>query len=749
MKKYRDFDLLIQLAAGGYQARVVNSPGGEGSHFFEAPFQELEIENYLFRFNPSRQGVRGAFSSEEQAAAKFGEGLFKAVFRGDVQDCLIRSLDETRRSQEGLRIRLRLTDVPELASLPWEYLYDKPNFFALSSETPIIRYQHLTELIEPLEVTPPLRVLVMISSPSGYPRLKVGQEWGKLQKALRGLEERGLVKLERMHAATLPALQEQLRQATKNNEGYHIFHFIGHGAYLNNAQSGILILENDKKQGEKVSGITLGTYLRDHRSIRLVVLNACEGARASTHDPFAGTAQSLVQKGIPAVIAMQFSITDTAAITFAKNFYAAIADTYPVDAALSEARRAIYGPGDNVEWGTPVLYLRAPDGQIFNIGQTVLPISAQEVLAPAPVERNPATATISGAPEEKEKPQPEAESLLLAEPQGVMDADSPFYIARDADAVALSLIKQPGGRTFFLKAPGQMGRSTLLSRVINEAEEQGKHVAHLDFQLFDKAARADYDTFFRQFCTLLTDAMSLDNQVEKFWQEGGSNSLMRCTRYLSRYLLAELRAPLVLAMDEVDAIYDSLFRSDFFTMLRNWSNSRATNPIMKKLDIVFVTAAERQWLITEGSQSDFNVGTQIDLKDFTPEQVTTLNTYHRQPMTPSEIERLLQLTGGHPYLVRRALYEVAAGYRTAAALFANATDDDGGPFGEHLKLLFHHLYEEDQNRDGLSRVISGKPYTDQVVIFRLQIAGLVRKQGLSISPRCNLYADYFRKNFNG
>jgi hypothetical protein len=100
-----------------------------------------------------------------------------------------------------------------------------------------------------------------------------------------------------------------------------------------------------------------------------VVLNACEGARTSRTDPFAGAAQSLVQQGLAAVIAMQFEISDEAAITFSHEFYGALADGYPVDAALVEARKAIFAQENGLEWGTPVLYLRAPDGRVFDVEQ--------------------------------------------------------------------------------------------------------------------------------------------------------------------------------------------------------------------------------------------------------------------------------------------------------------------------------------------------------------------------------------------
>ena len=105
--------------------------------------------------------------------------------------------------------------------------------------------------------------------------------------------------------------------------------------------------------------------IRDHRSLRLVVLNACEGARSARDDPFRGVAQALVRQGIPAVIAMQFEISDPAALVFSQSFYQAIADGLPVDVATVEARRAMFADGNEVEWATPVLYLRSPDGRVF------------------------------------------------------------------------------------------------------------------------------------------------------------------------------------------------------------------------------------------------------------------------------------------------------------------------------------------------------------------------------------------------
>ena len=146
----------------------------------------------------------------------------------------------------------------------------------------------------------------------------------------------------------------------------------------------MLILEDEDKRGREVSGQYLGALLHDQRTLRLAVLNACEGARSSSDEVFSGTAQSLVQQGLPAVIAMQFEVTDTAAITLTHEFCEAIADGYPVDAALAEARKAIFAQGNDVEWGTPVLYMRSPDGRIFDIdpAQQSIPVAQPAPAAP-------------------------------------------------------------------------------------------------------------------------------------------------------------------------------------------------------------------------------------------------------------------------------------------------------------------------------------------------------------------------------
>ncbi len=323
--------------------------------------------------------MRRIGSPEMDAAQHFGRTLFDAIFAGPVSVCFHRSLETARSQNQGMHLRLRLNDAPTLTDLPWEFLFDTlhNHFLAYSTATPLVRYLDLPQGGGPLAVTPPLKILVMIANPQGYgyAPLDVEAEWQKVRRALADLAGQGLVEVTRLESATLAALQRQLRR-----DQYHIFHFVGHGGFDVASQSGVLLLEDDYGRSRTVSGHYLGALLRDHFSLRLALLNACEGARSSPADPFAGVAQHLVQQGIPAVIAMQFEITDGAAITLAHEFYGAVADGYPVDAALSEARKALYAAENDVEWGTPVLYMRAGDGALFDV-TLVKPIVEKEPIA--------------------------------------------------------------------------------------------------------------------------------------------------------------------------------------------------------------------------------------------------------------------------------------------------------------------------------------------------------------------------------
>ncbi|HEV8230067.1 MAG TPA: CHAT domain-containing protein, partial [Candidatus Limnocylindria bacterium] len=144
-------------------------------------------------------------------------------------------------------------------------------------------------------------------------------------------------------------------------------HFVGHGLFDEKLNDGALVFERPDGSAHEVPAENVGTLLRNERALRLAVLNACEGGRSSATDPYAGISQSLVRAGVPAVVGMQFAISDQAAIDFSRQLYRAVARGRPIDMAVTAARMAVYQGGSR-EWATPVLYLRSPDARIFDVG---------------------------------------------------------------------------------------------------------------------------------------------------------------------------------------------------------------------------------------------------------------------------------------------------------------------------------------------------------------------------------------------
>ncbi len=378
---YLDFELKIERSDNQYIARILQSPAGEATNIFTLPFSDDRLENLILKIGGPSSTIRGGHTVGMTAALELGGKLFDAVFAGDVRACFKNSLDIVKNMKEtGLRLKLRLQDVPELAEIPWEFLFDATlnRFIARSNQTPIIRYIEMPERDKPLKMDLPLRVLVITSSPLDYCSLGVESERSSLEQALKPLSDSGQLSVRLLEKPTLSNLQHCLQEGD-----YNVFHFIGHGGFDEKTQEGVLLLEDGQGKGCFAEADIIGTFLHDLRSLRLVVLNSCEGARNSRTDPFAGVAASLIRQGIPAVVAMQFAITDSAAITFSSEFYSAISRGFPVDAAVVEARKAIYGSKNEIEWGTPVLYMRSPDGVLFDI-KGIQPVDAPKILIEEP-----------------------------------------------------------------------------------------------------------------------------------------------------------------------------------------------------------------------------------------------------------------------------------------------------------------------------------------------------------------------------
>lgn len=385
---YLDFEIEISPGSGReYPVAIVRSPAGEARETMKFPFDELALRDRLQNLQIAllRSGGRrrSFLSPEEQTVQEFGAAMFNALLAGELRSRYDVSQREAAQKGLGLRFKMRIQS-PELAALPWEFLYDQrqAEYVCLSRSTPVVRYLELPQIIQPLAVTPPLRILGMLVSPSNLDSLDLDNEKDRMEEATKDLQRQGLVELTWLKGKTWRDLQKAMRSGP-----WHIFHFIGHGAFDRNADEGLIMLEDEAGASHRFTATQLGRLLADHHFLRLALLNACEGARSSERDIFSSTGAILVRRGLPAVLAMQYEITDEAAVEFSRSFYEALAESMPVDAAVAEARKAIsLAVNNTVEWGTPVLYMRASDGKIFDLESATASVPRPPKMPPAPKE---------------------------------------------------------------------------------------------------------------------------------------------------------------------------------------------------------------------------------------------------------------------------------------------------------------------------------------------------------------------------
>jgi hypothetical protein len=193
---------------------------------------------------------------------------------------------------------------------------------------------------------------------------------------------RGLVHLEWLGGGTW----RDLRTALRNGE-WHVLHFIGHGMLDSQSGEGALVLADDNGAAQPLPASHLGRLLADHKSLRLAVLNACQSGAGSAHSLYTSAAATLIRRGLPAVLATQFVIQEQASLELARTFYTALAEGAPVEGAVTEARIAIsLAHSNTLDWAAPVLYLRAPDGVLFDMERTTSgaaqPAPAARMLVP-------------------------------------------------------------------------------------------------------------------------------------------------------------------------------------------------------------------------------------------------------------------------------------------------------------------------------------------------------------------------------
>jgi hypothetical protein len=336
------------------------------------------------------------------------------------------------------------------------------------------------------------------------------------------------------------------------------------------------------------------------------------------------------------------------------------------------------------------------------------------------------------------QPLPAAE---LEVPTGVVPVHSPFYVVRAADGQLRTQILGRGSTTT-IRAGRQFGKTSLLIRGIQTARQRSYQVIDLDFQLLEDQQLRSLDTLLKYLGNEIAFKLDLDPEgLERAWKSPRSTAL-KFNQFLRSQVLSQMDVPFLLAIDEADRLLDTPYKQEFFALVRSWDSLRAYDELWQKLNLVIVISTHPSMLIDDVNQSPFNVGLTIHLNDFTFEQVADLNTRYGSPLAASEIPKLMECVGGHPYLVRQALYVMVSHHLSLEALLQKAPQNDG-PFGAHLRFYRNSLKKQSELLLAFKQIIQQSKCPDEMLLDRLVAAGLAKESGDDCVSRCGLYTAYF------
>jgi hypothetical protein len=333
---------------------------------------------------------------------------------------------------------------------------------------------------------------------------------------------------------------------------------------------------------------------------------------------------------------------------------------------------------------------------------------------------------------------------------GAVPLDSAYYIVRPAD-VELRTALTRRDSVILIKGARQIGKTSLLARGLKFARENKASVALSDFQKFNSTNLENVGNLHLSLAESLADQLDLPVLPGDVWDERrGPN--VNFERFIRREVLGSIEGHLVWGLDEVDRLFAYPYASEVFGLFRSWHNERALDPTgpWSRLTLAIAYATEAHLFITDVNQSPFNIGTRLTLEDFWPDQVSELNERYGRPLKDkSELDRFSRLVGGHPYLVRRGLHEMARRRITITALEEKAPRDDG-IYGDHLRRILLLLARDPALTEVVRGILRGEPVPTPESFYRLRSAGLMKGSSQTdVRPRCQLYATYLTQHLLG
>ena len=337
-----------------------------------------------------------------------------------------------------------------------------------------------------------------------------------------------------------------------------------------------------------------------------------------------------------------------------------------------------------------------------------------------------------------------------------IDTDTDFYVERPLIEPRCYREILLSGAVLRIKAPWQMGKTSLSNKILQYAQRQGYLTVALSFGMVDKEFFTNLDKFLRWFCAHISKELhklglelQQPSNLEDYW-DNTFGSKHSCQDYFENNLLAQIPHPLVLSLDDVDLVYTNpTIADDFFDLLRYWHEETKRRPVWSKLRLIL--AYSRRIHISNPNQSPFNIGLLIDLPELEREEIRNLAQQYGLTWDNDEVEQLMKMVGGHPYLVQEALKNISGQYITLEKLLETASRGTVIYHG-HLQNLSSCLYENKSLRVAMKNVVDADE-TDSVRLTweerqGLYRMGLVKLEGDCALPRCQLYRQYFQERLN-
>ncbi|MGB3511278.1 MAG: AAA-like domain-containing protein [Microcoleaceae cyanobacterium] len=342
---------------------------------------------------------------------------------------------------------------------------------------------------------------------------------------------------------------------------------------------------------------------------------------------------------------------------------------------------------------------------------------------------------------------PNSQNIIqTAEPENPgapISINSKFYIARPpCEERVYAEIAKPGS-LIRIRSPKKMGKTSLMLRLINQAKNLGYRTINLDFRETDTAFFESTEKFLRWFCISIARQLKMNINLDDYWDEDLGHKVC-CTLCFEEFL-EEIDTPLVLTLKEVNCVFKyPKIAQDFLPLLRFWHEQARMKTTWEKLRLVIVHSIET-YVSLSVHQSPFNVGLVIKLPEFTPEQVQDLAQRYGLKLTNKEIQELMAMVGGHPYLIHIALDSIYHHNFSMEKLLKEAPTQTG-IYCDYLRSLWVALQKQPALAETFHQVITNSEniQVELDIAYQLESLGLVKFEGNICVPSCQLYSVYFQ-----